>query len=49
MSVQSVNYEQKVKEKLEYKLSEEDKENFNKLSDAFWVEFYDMILEEKYR
>lgn len=44
MSIESVKYEEKVKAKLEYKLSEEDKANFNKLSDAFWAEFYEHVV-----
>lgn len=47
MSVESVKYESTVKEALEYKLSEEDKAHFNKLSDAFWAEFYDFVRKEE--
>ncbi len=45
MSIESTKYEQTVKEKLEYKLSDSDKEAFNQLSDAFWVEFYEYVKE----
>jgi hypothetical protein len=47
MSIESTKYEQTVKEKMEYKLSEEDRKTFNLLSDAFWVEFYEYVVRSK--